>query len=306
LKIVFFGTPDFAVPTLSRLLEDDRFEVVGVVTQPDTRRGRGNALIPSPIKVLALDHHLPVWQPERLKKDEAVLRELAETEADFFVVVAYGQILSRSILEMPRRACVNVHGSLLPKYRGAAPIQWAIVNGETTTGITTMLMDTGIDTGAMLLTAETAIDPHENAATLGNRLASMGAELLVQTLLDFDQICPQAQDDRLSSYAPLIKKEDCRLDLNQSAQALHDRIRGFYPDCWLSFRNERIKILETEVVPSAGELGTIAAIVKNQGFVLQTADQGLLIKKLQPPAKKVQTGWDFLNGARLKVGASIR
>ncbi|MEO1341685.1 MAG: methionyl-tRNA formyltransferase, partial [Cyanobacteria bacterium J06635_13] len=182
MKIVFFGTPQFAVPTLNKLLSHSDMEVVAVVTQPDKRRGRGSKTQPSTVKRIALEHELPVWQPKRIKKDRDTLDLLAATEADVFVVVAYGQILSQEILDMPKLGCINFHGSLLPKYRGAAPIQWSIVNGDRLTGITTMLMDIGMDTGDMLLKAETKIGLLDNAHDLAVRLSSQGAELLIETL----------------------------------------------------------------------------------------------------------------------------
>ncbi|MFN5863038.1 MAG: methionyl-tRNA formyltransferase, partial [Pseudanabaena sp.] len=181
MRVVFFGTPDFAVPSLEKLLSEPDFELVGVVSQPDTRRGRGNQVTPSPVKAATIDKNpkLRLWQPDRMKKDQQVLEELVATNADVFVVVAYGQILSKKILNMPRYGCINVHVSLLPKYRGAAPIQWAIANGESMTVVTTMQMDAGIDTGAMLLKAELEILPEDNTDTLSTKLANLGADLLI-------------------------------------------------------------------------------------------------------------------------------
>ncbi|MFQ3679827.1 MAG: methionyl-tRNA formyltransferase, partial [Pseudanabaenaceae cyanobacterium] len=192
MRIVFFGTPTFAVPTLEALLRSSH-EVLGVITQPDARRGRGNQLSPSPVKAVALAAGLPIWQPPRLKKDPEVLAILNNLAADGFVVVAYGQILPPAVLALPRQGCINVHGSLLPKYRGAAPIQWSLANGETETGVTTMLMDAGIDTGAMLLKAATPIDPADNAETLSDRLAQLGARLLLETLDRLPQLTPIPQ-----------------------------------------------------------------------------------------------------------------
>lgn len=178
MRIVFFGTPQFAVPSLESLLGHPEFEVVAVVTQPDKRRGRGNQLTPSPVKTVALAHQIPVWQPQRVKKEVETLVQLKQSGADAFVVVAYGQILSQEILDMPRLGCINVHGSLLPKYRGAAPIQWCLYHGEVETGITTMLIDAGMDTGAMLLKAYTPIHLLDNAQDLAQKLAKLGANLL--------------------------------------------------------------------------------------------------------------------------------
>jgi len=314
MRVVFFGTPDFAVPTLEKLLSEPDFEVVGVVSQPDTRRGRGNQVTPPPIKAAAIAQNpdLQIWQPDRLKKDQQVLAELAATNADVFVVVAYGQILSRKILSMPKHGCINVHGSLLPKYRGAAPIQWAIANGENVTGITTMQMDAGIDTGAMLLKTELEILPEDNTDTLSTKLANLGADLLIDTLRRLDTIKPEPQDDTLSGYSPMIGREDWQLAWNQEAIALHNRIRAFYPNCYTDFRGQRLKITKSEVVEveykledNLENIGKIAEIRKGRGFGLQTSKGLLLIKEVQPAGKKLQSGWDFVNGARIAIGESF-
>jgi len=310
MRIVFFGTPDFAVPTLEKLLSEPDFEVVGVVSQPDTRRGRGNQVSPPPVKAAAIarNPNLKIWQPDRLKKDKAVLSEIESLKADVFVVVAYGQILSQKILNMPKHGCINVHGSLLPKYRGAAPIQWAIANGESITGITTMQMDAGIDTGAMLLKAELEILPEDNTDTLSMKLANLGADLLVDTLQRLETITPEPQDDSLSCYSPMIGREDWELDWNLEAIALHNRIRAFYPNCYTDFREQRLKITKTEVISEDENLnlvGTVAEIRKGKGFVVQTGKGLLLIKEVQPAGKKLQSGWDFVNGMRIAIGESL-
>ncbi len=307
MRVVFFGTPDFAVPTLAKLLAEPDFDVIGVVTQPDTRRGRGNQTTPSPVKALAVQHpNLKIWQPERLKKDAATLTELAEANADVFVVVAYGQILSQSILDLPKHGCINVHGSLLPKYRGAAPIQWAIANGETTTGITTMQMDAGIDTGAMLLKASLDIAPDDNAETLSQKLAILGADLLIQTLRQLDEITPEPQDNNLATYVSIVSKADWQLDWTNSAIALNNQIRGFYPNCYTNYGDLRLKITATEVLdaPTTAmhNTGAVVELLKNIGFVVQTGTGLLLVKEVQPAGKRSQTGWDFANGTRLQIG----
>jgi len=310
MRVVFFGTPDFAVPTLEKLLCEPDFEVVGVVSQPDTRRGRGNQVSPPPVKAAAIAKNpdLKIWQPDRLKKDKTVLAELKSLEADVFVVVAYGQILCQKILNMPNYGCINVHGSLLPKYRGAAPIQWAIANGESITGITTMQMDAGIDTGAMLLKAELEILPEENTDILSRKLANLGADLLVDTLRQLTTITPEPQDDALSCYSPMIGREDWELDWNQEAIAVHNRIRAFYPNCYTDFRGQRLKITQTEVLSegiSLDTVGKVAEIRKGKGFVVQTGKGLLLIKEVQPAGKKLQSGWDFVNGMRIVIGESL-
>ena len=230
MKIVFFGTPQFAVPTLRKLLEHPDTEVVAVVTQPDKRRGRGSKTQPSAVKQLALEHEVPVWQPKRIKRDRETLDNLQATQADAFVVVAYGQIFSSEILNLPRLGCINVHGSLLPQYRGAAPIQWSIANGDRTTGITTMLMDVGMDTGDMLLKTETEIGLLDNALDLAVTLSNQGADLLLETLLKLEQaITPIPQDDDRATYARLIEKSDFAIDWSNKAIDIHNQVRGFFP-----------------------------------------------------------------------------
>ncbi len=327
MKVIFFGTPQFAVLTLEKLLESSDFEVLAVVTQPDKPRGRGKKLTPSPVKSVALTHNLTVWQPTRIKKDITTLNKLKEIDADVFVVIAYGQILSQEILDMPKLACVNVHGSILPQYRGAAPIQWCLHNGELETGITTMLMDAGMDTGAMLLKATTPIELLDNSQDLAEKLASMGADLLLETLVKFQnkELIPVPQDESSATYAPLIKKEDYRLDWSNSAIELHNKIRGFYPNCVTTFRNQSIKITATAPLGSdyfnqlprslqeikhklpdlssfSGKPGEVVSIVKGIGAIVQTGVGLLLLVSVQLAGKRPQSGWDFVNGSRLTVG----
>ncbi|OCQ94337.1 methionyl-tRNA formyltransferase [Oscillatoriales cyanobacterium USR001] len=327
MKIVFFGTPQFAVPSLENLLNHPDFEVMGVVTQPDKRRGRGNQLMPSPVKTTAIAHHLPVWQPLRIKKDTETLSLLKATEADVFVVVAYGQILSQEILDMPSLGCINVHGSILPKYRGAAPIQWCLYYGEKETGITTMLMDAGMDTGAMLLKSLAGITLLDNAESLGERLSELGADLLIESLVKLGRGEVEAipQDAVEATYAPLIKNPDYVLDWSRSAIALHNQIRGFFPDCVTNFRGNSVKIIATAPLGSeywlklppdlrrleqdwltlselSGKCGEVVKVVKNLGPIVQTGEGLLLLREVQLAGKKVQSGWDFANGSRLIVG----
>jgi len=247
MKLVFLGTPQFAVPTLKRLLAQPGFEVVAVVTQPDKRRGRGNQLTPSPVKQAAIEAGVTVWQPRRIKKNAATLEQLRATAADAFVVVAYGQILSPEILQMPRLGCINGHGSILPEYRGAAPIQWCLYDGVATTGMTTMLMDAGMDTGAMLLKSQRSVSLLDNAWTLGAALAEDAAELMVETLLQLDRgtVTPEPQDNDRATYAKLLQKEDFVVDWQRSAIAIHNQIRGFYPNCTTSFRGQPLKVKAT-------------------------------------------------------------
>jgi len=327
MRVVFFGTPQFAVPSLEKLLNHPEFEVLAVVTQPDKRRGRGNQLTASPVKAVALAHQLPVWQPQRIKKDPETLDQLAALQADAFVVVAYGQILSQRILDMPRLGCINGHGSILPQYRGAAPIQWCLYHGETETGITTMLMDAGMDTGPMLLKATTSIGLLDTVQDLATRLAELSADLLVDTLLKLEwrEVQPVPQDAAAATYAPLIQKQDYWLDWLRSAIALHNQVRGFFPNCVATFRDTALKIESTlplgpaywdllptefrtlevecsELVGSQLSPGSVIHIAKGLGPIVQTGDGLLLLRDVKLAGKRSQSGWDFANGTRLEVG----
>ena len=330
MKIVFFGTPQFAVTTLNKLIESPEIEVVAVVTQPDKIRGRGNKVLPSAVKKIALEYDLPIWQPSKIKKDRETLDKLAAIQADAFVVVAYGQILSTEILSMPKLGCVNVHGSLLPKYRGAAPIQWSIVNGDRLTGITTMLMDKGMDTGDMLLKAETAIKLLDNAHDLAVALSNQGADLLLETLskLEKQEITATPQDDSEATYARLIDKEDFAIDWSESAIAIHDKVRGFFPNCFAKLEEKRLKVISTvpivenaivdlpeeyqvireqylELKQLEGEPGEIVKNVKNLGALVQTGSGLLLLAQVQLAGKRAQSGWDFVNGMRITTGTIL-
>lgn len=319
MKVVFFGTPSFALPTLQALLDRPEFDVVAVASQPDRPKGRGKKLQPTPVKALAESVGIPVWQPERIKKSEETLQALDALGADAFVVVAYGQILSQRILDMPRLGCINVHGSLLPAYRGAAPIQWAIANGETETGITTMQMDIGMDTGDMLLKRSVEVAPNCTSAELADILAPLGAELLVETLLQLDtgEIQAEPQSEELATYASLLGKSDFELDWSQSAFELHNRIRAFSPNCFTEFSGQRCKIIgsqsprvetsaaiatDSAATPSSASPGTVTDILKGQGFYVQTGDGCLQLTQVQLAGKKAQSAWDFANGVRLNVG----
>jgi methionyl-tRNA formyltransferase len=325
MRIVFFGTPTFAVPTLEKLLATPAIEVVGIVTQPDKRRGRGNQFMPSPVKKIALERPIPIWQPKSVKKNAKTLQALRETHADAFVVVAYGQILSPEILAMPRLGCINVHGSLLPKYRGAAPIQWCIYHGETETGNTTMLMDAGMDTGPMLLTSRTPIALLDNAHQIGEILSRQGGDLLLETLdkLDRNEITPIAQNPDQATYAPLIQKSDYSMQWSRSAIAIHNQVRAFYADVFTTFRGQSLKV--TATVPLAlmyrsslpeeyamietsfpkGSPGQVIGLVKNHGPVLQTGEGPLLLGEVQLSGKRPQSGRDFVNGSRLAIGETL-
>ncbi|NQZ61712.1 methionyl-tRNA formyltransferase [Crocosphaera sp.] len=327
MQVIFFGTPQFAVPTLQKLLDHPRFNVIGVVTQPDKRRGRGKQLIPSAVKKIALNHNIPIWQPKRIKKDQDTLSQLKNSQADAFVVVAYGQILSLEILQMPKVGAINVHGSILPQYRGAAPIQWCLYNGDRQTGITTMLMDEGMDTGDMLLKAYTDINLFENAYQIAEKLANQGADLLIETLekLESNEIQAVPQNNEEATYASLINKDDFIVDWNKSAIAIHNQIRGFYPNCFTSFRDDKLKIMATipmdddylqsldesyqelnnqlkSLDKTIGKPGEVIGLIKNFGPVIKTGKGLLLLSEIQRSGKRPQSGWDLVNGTHLKVG----
>lgn len=328
MNIVFFGTPQFAIPTLEKLLADPRVRVVGVVTQPDKIRGRGNKVMPSPVKELATDHQLPIWQPSRIKKDPETIAALRDLAADLFVVVAYGQILSQEILDLPKLGCINVHGSLLPAYRGAAPIQRCITDGVKQTGITTMLMDAGMDTGAMLLKAQTPVELFDNADGLAAKLAVTGANLLIETIFELDRITPTPQDDNAATSAPPIQKTEYQIDWRRSSIEIHNRVRGFYPNCATTFREQPLKILATaplsiavqadlppalqELLPELANLdasdlapGTVVKIAKGLGPIVKAGEDYLLLCEVQLAGKRPQSGVDLANGTRLTVGEKL-
>ncbi len=247
MRVIFLGTPVFAVPTLEAVVSTGH-DVVTVVTQPDRPSGRGHQLTPSPVKEAALRHSLPVYQPESIRRPEAVAA-LAGLAPDAMIVVGYGQIIPQSVIDIPPHGIINVHASLLPKYRGAGPVQWAIANGETHTGVTTMRIDAGLDTGDMLLKAETDIGPDETAVELGARLAVIGAALLIETLERIAVIAPQKQDAAQATYAPLLKKENGLIDWRQPAHAIHNRVRGFqpWPGAYTRFRSQQLHIWKSRL-----------------------------------------------------------
>lgn len=312
LNIVFMGTPDFAIPTLQRLIASDH-TVTAVVTQPDRPKGRGKRLAAPPVKVVAERYNIPVLQPRRVKAPE-VREQLEAFAPDVMVVIAYGQILPQSILDVPRFGCINVHASLLPKYRGAAPFQWAIIRGETETGITTMLMDQGMDTGDILLQRACAIQPDDTAQTLHDSLAQRGADLLLETLerLEAGELTPIPQRHDEATYAPLLKKTDGRIDWREPAETLVNTIRGMspWPGAYTTFRGTTVKLLKaalesrpvadfagTEAAP-----GTVVALDPRRGPVIATGHGFLRILEIQPQNKQPMKCSDFCRGYHLKVG----
>ena len=298
------GTPQAAVPSLERILIDGH-EVVAVYTQPDKPSGRGNKITFSPVKELALARGLAVFQPQRIKPPEA-LEQFQSHRADVAVVVAYGRILPATFLNAFSNGAINVHFSLLPKYRGAAPVNWAIVNGETETGVTTMKMDEGLDTGDILLQRSTAIGSDETAIALMERLSVVGAELLFETLRELDSLKPVKQDTDLASLAPIMKKEDGLIDWKSSATEIADRVRGFqpFPTAYTYFQSKRLTLWQAGATESASDSFSLGEVVEAKGNELTiSCGFGLLkIGELQLEGKKRMSTRDFLNGVKLKVG----
>ena len=300
MRILFMGTPRFAVPSLERLLEE--FNVVGVVTQPDRPAGRGKRLTPPPVKELALKQGIEVYQPESIKGFVGTIREL---KPDCIVVVAYGKILPKDILSIPPYGVVNLHASLLPKYRGAAPIQRAIMAGEERTGNTVMLVNERMDAGDILSQEEETIGEEDNLQTLSERLSVKGAELLVRTLkLWFGgKIEPEPQREEEATYAPPVQREEYRLCWKAEADSVRDRIRGLYPSVHTSFRGERIKLLKVEVVEGYGEPGEI---VDPDRFVVSCGSGAVRVLELISPKGKRMKGEDFVRGYSPEKGELLK
>ncbi|MGH9663059.1 MAG: methionyl-tRNA formyltransferase [Bryobacteraceae bacterium] len=298
MRLVFLGTPQFAVPTLESVVAAGH-EVAAVLTQPDRPKGRGGKETASPVKEAALRLRLPVRQPERVRRPE-VVGELAELRADAMVIVGYGQIVPQSVIDLPRLGIVNVHASLLPAYRGAAPIQWAIARGESRTGVTTMRIDAGLDTGQMLLRWETAIGAEETAVELGPRLAIAGARLLLETLtgLEAGAIVPEPQASAKATYAPILKKEDGHIDWRLSAAEIFNRARGFqpWPGCYTEMRGQRLHIWRAT---PAGGWAAAPGLLRARGRALQVAcgdGTALELREVQLEGRKRISGEAFRNG----------
>ena len=306
MKVVFMGTPQAAVPTLERLLSEGQ-EVAAVYTQPDRPSGRGQRIAFSPVKQCALEHKIPVLQPTKIKTAEA-FEEFRSFNADVAVVVAYGRILPETFLTAFPLGAINVHFSLLPKYRGAAPVNWAIANGETVTGVTTVIMDAGLDTGDILLQRETEIGPDETAPELMTRLSPVGAELLIETLKEIHKIEPRKQDDSAATYAPILTRDDGLIHWSLNAPAIQDRIRGFqpFPSSFTTYKGQRLTIWrakEIESIPS-NEItpGTIISTMDKLLTVACGERTNLSIEELQPEGKRRMSAPDYINGSRIEVG----
>ena len=310
MKILFMGTPDFAVPSLAALCDTGE-EIVGVVTQPDKPKGRNYVLTPPPVKVFALEKGLPVYQPKTLRDEEfaALLETLAP---EMIVVVAFGKILPKNVLDYPKYGCINVHGSLLPAYRGAAPMQRAIIDGQSVTGITTMYMDVGLDTGDMLLKAEYAIGETDNFETVHDALASLGAKTLIETVevLKKGVVVRQAQDDALATYAAKIEKEDCLLNFSMDATALHNLIRGLSP-IPLAFTHtpdgKLLKVTASRVISQGGAHAECGKVLSLDGEIAVACGKGILaLTAVLPEGKGKMNAADFIRGRKIAVGDILK
>lgn len=303
LRILFMGTPDFAERSLRELLAEG-FNVVGAVTQPDRPKGRGHKMVFPPVKELAKENNIPVFQPERLKEGE-LMPVLKELKPDLIVVVAYGKILPDYVLEYPKFGCINVHGSLLPKYRGAAPIQWSVINGEDVTGVTTMLMDKGLDTGDMLLAEETKIGEYETSEELFLRLSDIGARLLIKTIRALESIEPKKQDEEKATYAPIIKKEMAEIDWTKSAVSICNLVSGMnsWPMAYTFYKGETVKIIKAEVCDEKEtEPGKIMGLLSGKGLKVSAGEKCVFVKEVQFAGKKRMGIEDYLRGNKIENG----
>lgn len=304
MRVVFMGTPDFAVPCLEKLI-DSKYEVVGVFTQPDKPRGRKMIMTPPDVKICAEKYGLPVFQPDSLKNGEA-FNIIEGLSPDVIVVVAYGKILPENILNFPKFGCVNVHGSLLPKYRGAAPIQHSVLNGDDITGVTTMLMDKGLDTGDIIFKSSTEIDINDTSEDMYEKLAPMGASLLIKTLeaLESGSAILQKQDDSLSSYASMLDKSMCDIDFTKSALSVHNKVRGLYswPVAITYLNGKKLKIFKTVLCDKCGSPGEIISL---NPFIVACGEKSVEISELQLEGKKRMDSASFVMGHNLCCGDKL-
>ncbi len=302
-RILFMGTPEFACPTLKKLLERKE-NVIAVYTQPDRPKGRGQKLQAPPVKELAIKNSIPVYQPARVREPE-VIEQIRNLKPDLVVVVAFGQILPKSLLEIPPQGCINVHASLLPRYRGAAPLNWCIINGETETGVTTMQMDVGLDTGSMLLKKATPIDQDEDINSLHDRLSNIGAELLAETIdaLRTGKLTPEPQEDSESCYAPMLKKEDGIIDWGKTAQSIHNLVRGLasWPGAVTLLDSIPVKLFRTAISAGKGIPGELLNAGK-QGIEVACGEGSIIIKELQAAGGRRIDAASFIAGHPLKPG----
>ncbi len=308
MNIVFMGTPDFAVPALKMLIEN--YGVKAVFTQPDRPKGRGKKLAFSDVKEVAVQHDIPVYQPIKLKEEQEMIEELKKMEPDFIIVVAFGQILTKEVLDIPKYGCINLHGSLLPMYRGAAPIQWAVINGEKVSGNTTMLMDVGLDTGDMLMKDEVEIPDEMTAGELYDILKERGANLLKETIEKMvkGEITPEKQSDE-TFYAKMLDKNMALINWDDSAEKIHNLIRGLnpWPIAYTNYNDDKMKIFESKVLKEKHNKtnGTILDVSK-EGMKVACGEGVLLIKKVQFPNKKPLTIEQYINGHKIDANIVLR
>jgi methionyl-tRNA formyltransferase len=309
MKLVFCGTPVFAVPSLERLAGAG-FAIQLVVTQPDRPQGRGMAMTAPPVKQSALKLGLPVIQPEKIRKNEDFQAQLKVLQPDAIIVVGYGRIIPPWMLELPRYGNINVHGSLLPRYRGAAPVQWAIAQGETISGVTTMLLNEGLDTGDILLQKEMPIRPEDTAVTYALRLAELGAELIVETLrgLEDKMVTPIPQNNQLATLAPILKKEDGLIDFNRTSLEVHNRLRGFqpWPGAFTPFRDKTLKIISAHPEDTLSNLAPGELRVGDEKLFVGCGRRTVLeLLQVQPEGKKIMAAREFINGYRPAAGERL-
>ena len=312
MRTVFMGTPDFAVPSLENLCEAEITEVVGVITQPDRKRGRGQNLQAPPVKETALDYGIEIYQPEKVTSKEG-LDKLKEWSPDLIVVTAYGQILGKEVLELPELGCINVHASLLPKYRGAAPLHRALINGEEVTGVTIMEMDEGMDTGDMILKEEVEIIPQDTVGSLHDKLAVMGADLLLKAVgeIKAGAASRTPQDDEKATYADKVSKEDGEVDWSDSVQEIWNLVRGMnpWPGAYTYYEGELLKLWDSEIYKAEADSdfgpGEVVKTDQDLGIVVQTGEGQLLITQLQPANKSRMSATDYLLGYDLEAGAKL-
>lgn len=303
MNIIFMGTPDFAVPAL-KALYNSKHNVKAVFTQTDKPKGRGYKLAPPPVKVLAMEHNTPVYQPQSLKNNgEEYIDIIKEINPDCIVVVAYGKILPKTVLDISKFGCINIHGSLLPKYRGAGPIQWAVLNDERETGITTMLMGEGIDTGDMLLKSSTPIGENETASELFDRLSEMGADLLIETLTSIEngEITPVKQNEDEASFAPMLTKEMCEIDFSQPVRKVHKKICGLsdWPCAVTTLENKRLKVYKSEIVSNKPSGKPIGSVVDTKTFDVACSGGVIRFIEVQAEGSKRMKSEDYLRGKPL-------
>lgn len=311
MNIIFMGTPDFAVPCLKALIDSGE-NVTAVFTQPDKPKGRGYKLTPPPVKEVALTHNIPVYQPLSLKKGEdaeTAMKTITELAPDLIIVVAYGKILPKAILDAPKY-CINVHASLLPKYRGAGPIQWSVLNGEKVTGVTTMLMAEGIDTGDMLLSKSTEIGENETASELHDRLSELGAEVLLETIkaVKSDSLTPVPQEDSQSTHAPMLTKDMCPIDFSKSAQEVHNHIRGLsaFPCATTVLDGKRLKIYRSEIVKGLKSDRPCGTVVQAKDFTVVCGDGACVrFTEVQAEGGKRMSTADYLRGKAVQEGTVL-